>query len=232
MQWFISSDYHAYHANIILHANRPFCKPEDLNEKGFWKSPKIACKRAIEMTEIIIKNHNQRVKPKDYFVHNGDLLLRSANFKGNGLDYKASEFLERLNGIPILLSGNHDKKGNSVKTKIQSLVLQGPGYQIKVTHKPVHANPSYPINLCGHTHDKEKIRTFQSLYDFMKLESQRTDLPQKYIKSCKQFVSKWKNHPKNSVIINTCCDAYDFYPISFEEVIGMYNSWMHKNKRR
>ena len=51
-------------------------------------------------TEWIIKNWNSVVKPNDIIIHLGDLA-----WKGH------REIIPRLNGIKILILGNHDKKG-------------------------------------------------------------------------------------------------------------------------
>jgi len=54
----------------------------------------------IAHTEWIIKNWNEKVKPDDIIIHLGDVA-----WKGH------QEIIPRLNGIKILILGNHDKKG-------------------------------------------------------------------------------------------------------------------------
>ena len=209
MQNWFSADYHLGHDNIRKYVNRPF------------KSLKL-------MNETIIRNHNQRVKKDDLFIHDGDFCFYSKSKHGEGEGVKAEEYIKQLNGKHIFIIGNHDRN-NSLKSKIQHLVLQGPGYQIKVVHKPIHANPSYPLNIVGHVHNAWKIKSFKDYYKWQISESQRTDLPNHYINSCKQFVERWKHHNKDSCLLNVGVDVHQFRPISFEEVIGMYNKWKKEN---
>ncbi|MFA5048573.1 MAG: metallophosphoesterase [Patescibacteria group bacterium] len=211
MTYWATADFHLGHFNIIKYVNRPF-------------------KTLEEMNETIIHNHNQRVKKNDVWIHNGDFIFNSANNKGNGSIFKAAEFLDRFNGTPILILGNHDaRRGNSVKTKNQSLILSGPGYQIKVVHNPLHADPSFPLNLIGHVHTLFKILSFKEYYEWQKKVLLRTDLPESYYKTVKQFVERWKNHKKDSVLLNIGVDVHNFFPLSFEEIICLYNKFKKQN---
>jgi calcineurin-like phosphoesterase family protein len=58
------------------------------------------------MNEILIKNHNDRVKPGDRWFFLGDFC-----FKGSD---KIGPILRRLNGNKIFIEGNHDKAKNFV----------------------------------------------------------------------------------------------------------------------
>ena len=212
MSLFLSADYHFGHKNIIKYENRPF-------------------KTLDQMNDTIIRNHNSRVKKDDYFLHVGDFCFHCKSGTGNGSVYKASEFLERLNGIPVLLLGNHDKKGNSVNTKFQSLILQGAGFQIKAVHKPLHADPSYPLNLVGHVHSAWRTMNFKAYYRIQVKEAKRTDLPKHYIASVQQFVNRWRRHPKNSLLLNVGIDVHNFMPISYEEIMCIYYKWRQENAK-
>lgn len=211
MQSFFTADHHRGHANIIIYANRPF-------------------KSLEQMDKTIVRNHNQRVKEDDIYFHVGDFCFHSKSNRGEGEALKAEDYIKELNGTGIFIKGNHDGN-NSLKTKIQYVVLDGPGFQIKVVHKPIHANPSYPLNLVGHVHDSWKIKSFKEYYKFIKEDCKRTDLKKSYINSCKQFVERWKNHPKNSCLLNVGVDVHNFMPISFEEVLVIYNKWRKENER-
>jgi len=136
--WF-SADYHLGHGGkrggIIAMAGRPFGSVEEMNE-------------------VIIKNHNSRVKPDDLFIHAGDFCFST----GKGINHvKPARYLERLNGNKILISGSHDRR-NNVKTNIHSLVINIGGKEIQVVHDPKDADPQYRVVLIGHIHTQWKIK--------------------------------------------------------------------------
>lgn len=81
MTTYFTSDQHFGHRNIITYSKRPFASVE-------------------EMTEEIIKRHNDVVKTSDTVIHLGDFAL----------DERLVEpTLKRLNGRHHLIAGNHDK---------------------------------------------------------------------------------------------------------------------------
>lgn len=138
-KWF-SADYHLNHANIIRYCKRPF-------------------KNVEEMNKSIIKNHNARVKEGDMFFHIGDFCFRNSpgGKAGEGGVHKAEHFLGQLNGIKIMLKGNHDGN-NSLKTPIEKMVLRYGGKRMNLVHNPIHADSDYEINLVGHVHEKWKFK--------------------------------------------------------------------------
>jgi len=78
--WF-TSDQHFGHKNIITYSNRPFASVE-------------------EMTEELIRRHNERVAPGDTVYHVGDFSLS---------EKLVQPTLARLHGQHILIAGNHDR---------------------------------------------------------------------------------------------------------------------------
>lgn len=82
MIYFIA-DTHFNHENIIKYRNRPF-------------------KNSQEMNEYIIKKWNSIVKENDIVYHLGVV--------GFGTTEMLKDIVGRLNGIKILLRGNHDFK--------------------------------------------------------------------------------------------------------------------------
>jgi len=82
MIYFIS-DTHFGHANIIKHCNRPFSS-------------------ANEMDEMLIKNWNRVISPKDDVYHLGDFAAKC--------DRSVEWYLGRLNGRIHIVWGNHDFK--------------------------------------------------------------------------------------------------------------------------
>jgi calcineurin-like phosphoesterase family protein len=80
--WF-TSDNHFWHHNIINYCDRPFNSAEEMNEE-------------------MIKRWNKKVKKGDLIYILGDFA-----YAPNNDAYK--KLLEKLNGIKILVKGNHDK---------------------------------------------------------------------------------------------------------------------------
>jgi len=139
MSLYISSDYHLSHGNILKYCNRPFKTIEDHDKH-------------------IIKIHNERISNDDTFIHAGDFNFRNSpgGKKGEGTTTKAKTHLEKLNGNKIMLTGNHEKN-NSLKTYIESLVIDWGGNKYFITHRPENANKYYPINFVAHVHQNWKF---------------------------------------------------------------------------
>ena len=137
--WF-SSDYHLGHANIIKYCERPFTNVEEMNE-------------------VIIKNHNERVRDEDTVFFLGDFCFRNSpgGKEGEGALNKAEYYIKQLNGNFVFIKGNHDRN-NSLKTPIERVVIKYGGKKICMVHNPVHADSNYELNLCGHVHEKWKVR--------------------------------------------------------------------------
>ncbi len=135
MNYWWTSDYHFSHFNIIRYCNRPF-------------------KTVEEMNETIIKRHNERVKPGDTVFFLGDFIFKGG--KEGGVE-KYRLFEKRLNGKFIFIQGNHDRN-NSLRTIIQKMYIYYGSKNICLTHKPEHADPKVPLNLCGHVHNRYKVR--------------------------------------------------------------------------
>lgn len=79
--YFITSDEHYFHANIIKFCNRPF-------------------KNMLQMHTELIKRHNKIVGPKDIVIHAGDFSFAGAT--------ATNEIIKGLNGTHIFLHGSHD----------------------------------------------------------------------------------------------------------------------------
>jgi len=89
MNFYITSDQHFLHENIIKYTGRPFT---------------IDIDGVIECISLIGKNYNSVVKDEDLVFHLGDIAC------GVGKTYrKVSHILENLRGRKVLIKGNHDK---------------------------------------------------------------------------------------------------------------------------
>lgn len=80
--FFVTSDTHFGHTNIIKYCKRPFASVE-------------------EMDEEIIRRWNAIIKPEDHVFHLGDFAMT------NNMD-RLEGWFKRLNGIKRLVRGNHD----------------------------------------------------------------------------------------------------------------------------
>jgi len=136
MNYWVTSDLHLGHANIIKYCNRPFGSLEEMNEK-------------------IIKRWNERIKPDDTVYHLGDFCFKSAIDKGNGMPIKPMDWLKQLNGNIMLIKGNHEGN-NGIKTNIQSIKIKYAKYIINMCHRPQDISYNCDFNLVGHVHDKWK----------------------------------------------------------------------------
>ena len=125
MKFWFTGDTHFNHENIIKYCNRPFDS-------------------IYHMNETIIKNWNERVKDEDIVFHLGDFCFKEKD------DIKPQDWIDRLNGNMILIKGNHDNN-NSVKTIINSMIIELGGKTWWLEHHPFNSDHKY--NLCGHVHN-------------------------------------------------------------------------------
>jgi len=135
MNYWWTADYHFSHFNIIRYCERPF-------------------KTAEEMNKVIIRKHNERVKPEDTVFFLGDFIFKGG--KEGGED-KYRQFEKKLNGKFIFIKGNHDRN-NSLRTIITKMYLHYGANDICMTHRPENTDPNVPLNFCGHVHQRYKIK--------------------------------------------------------------------------
>ena len=134
MKTWITGCRHLLHYNIIRYCNRPF-------------------KDAIDMTEKIVKFHNERVKDDDVVYDLGDIAFFSSK-NGNGENIDPYHYINQFNGTQIFIEGNHDRDGrNGIKTKNQQIILNQKGLSIQLLHDPTYASVDYDLVLCSHVHD-------------------------------------------------------------------------------
>ena len=130
---FFTADYHLNHDKINDFCNRPF---KDLDH----------------MNNELIKRHNERVGKRDTVFHIGDFCFGRKSY--------AEEFLDRLNGTVILLSGNHDPN-NGVKSIIDYICVRTYGMDVLLTHKQERAyelREQFDFCLVGHSHEEWKFK--------------------------------------------------------------------------
>lgn len=122
-----SSDYHFEHANIIKYCNRPFDNVE-------------------EMHNTIVNRHNEVVKKTDLVICLGDISFNHS-----------IEHLHRMNGVFVIVRGNHDDK-HVKKISFSDLVLSYYKINLLCVHKPANIYGKFHLNICGHVHEKWKYR--------------------------------------------------------------------------
>lgn len=134
MKYFVISDTHFGHENIIRYCNRPFAN-------------------ADEMDKVLIKNWNETVSNKDTVVHLGDFALGNKEY--------ISSIVSKLNGRKILIMGNHDDyseqfyrdAGFCIVSRFP--ILYSEFYMM--SHAPLQLSETTPYyNFYGHVHNDEK----------------------------------------------------------------------------
>ncbi len=141
MIWIIS-DTHFNHKNIIEYESRPFQDVQTMNA-------------------AMIKNWNSIVNPNDIVIHLGDV--------GLGNESQLKEIIPQLNGVKILIRGNHDRKSDSFFldcgfAKIyRTLMITVDGKKIYLSHTP-ESRPGdgekYDLHMFGHVHTKGNYPDF------------------------------------------------------------------------
>lgn len=135
MKFFITSDTHFNHANIIKYCNRPFSSVEEMNE-------------------ALIKNWNEVVSNDDTVLHLGDVAL--------GNKEMAEAIIKRLNGKKILIMGNHDNwseqtyRDMGFHTVSRFPILWNNFYLL--SHAPLTLSETTPyFNFYGHVHNDSRF---------------------------------------------------------------------------
>ncbi len=211
---FLGADHHKGHANIIKYCYRkPFMSESEIavmesGDKEKIKRLRISIDSLKRMNDGIDKKHNERVKPEDTFIHVGDFCFKNSigGKNGEGQLTKADEYLSRMNGHKIMIKGSHDNN-NSCNTKLHRLILNIANIYIDVVHDPrdlIYEDESYyyPLHIIGHVHNAYKI---------------------------KEVVSPTG---KPSLCVNVGVDVWNFYPVSIEEVLVLFNRWLSSHPRR
>lgn len=128
--WFLA-DTHFGHENVLEYGNRPF-------------------KSVEEMDEYLITEWNKKVKRTDKIYFLGDFA-----FTGKA---RIEELVGRLNGVKILVKGNHDARssdfwaavGFKEVTSNPILLLE---YGLVLSHNPIEEYLGGIFNVHGHIHN-------------------------------------------------------------------------------
>ena len=173
---FFTSDLHLGHGNIMKYCGRTlFMTTEDKELYKYYLTTseeeqrkfKVSSESLDNMNRGLIERWNERVKPEDTVILDGDFCFKNSQNRGEGINVKAVSWEEQLNGKIIFVRGNHDRN-NSCNTKIYSLQIKINGHYVNVVHDPVFANAKYEINITGHVHEKwqcKRMRIGESFTD-------------------------------------------------------------------
>ena len=130
MKVFTVSDHHFGHRNVIEYDDRPFDSIEmmDLYMIGAW---------------------NSVVSPADMVVHVGDFSFHKFDM--------TKHILDSLNGIKMLVKGNHDHKSPTwyIRAGFQAVFINEwaiDSEKVVFSHKPLTDVPNRYVNVHGHVH--------------------------------------------------------------------------------
>lgn len=144
-----------------------------LNDELILKVCKRPFKSAKRMSEVYIKQANQRAKLKsDNIIHVGDFIQRGLD-RGTGVredQMSAKDALSQIAANVVLIEGNHDDN-NRCSTVGKVLFRKVGKFDCIVQHYPSGTKGYMPrvfwphkdsefvdINICGHAHDKWAFR--------------------------------------------------------------------------
>jgi len=155
------------------------------------------------MNNTIIRNWNERVKPEDIVYHNGDFCFRNSKGGKPGEGVQIKAVeWERQLNGKIIHCAGNHDNNNSTKTLIERMVIKYGNTLVHMVHDPANVDFNYEINFVGHIHDKWKI---------MRIEG-----PNKTYTDA----------------INIGTDVWNFRPVSFEEIMKIYNGWLKERGYR
>lgn len=135
MKYFMISDTHFGHKNIIKYCNRPFETVE-------------------EMDKTMIKNWNSVVTNKDTVIHLGDVALCGKE--------RFKQIISQLNGNKILIKGNHDQWTDEFYREsgfqyVSRFPIVWNDFFL-LSHAPLQLSETTPyFNCYGHVHNDEKF---------------------------------------------------------------------------
>lgn len=175
MATFFTSDLHFGHANVAAYCGRPYIRETELTEpysgqgRPKWHSAETAMAVAGRMSTALIRNINSRCREGDKLVHVGDFCVYGRANGVDGMRRKAEDWEAEINCTVIHILGNHDR-ANKVRGFAPKAVLLRLGKRwMWIQHLPPwhdhawEAPPDIDGYICGHIHDKWKLRWYNDL---------------------------------------------------------------------
>lgn len=191
----MGSDWHFSHNNVIQYCNRPYT---DINH----------------MNETMVANWNAEVKPEDKIYILGDFSL-----SGKAVE----EYVHRLNGYKILVSGNHDwthpshrKSKTPEKAQVTRSLYYHSGFnEIHTTLPFEYKGVQFVLSHLPYKGDSTDNR-----YENYRLEDEGIPM------LCGHVHQYWKfkKTPKGTLMINVGVDVWNMKPTSMEEIFKLYQA--------
>ena len=195
---YFTADWHSFHDNILHYCNRPFKNTDGMHKK-------------------IVTEFNKKVNKNDITYFLGDMgFYGFENLK---------ELINSLNGIKILVLGNHDKWGVTsyyncgFSAVVCDATIKVGKRQVYLNHIPRRA-PIEFFRLCKvYVREmKRRKRTWRQVFGRIKNEWKRYKRANKNWTFCGHVHTAWKVRGKN---INVGVDQWDFKPVGIRELISI-----------
>jgi len=153
--FWVASDCHWYHTNIIKYCQRPFTNEGDLDDSGNWISEEVAQKSTELMNETMFNNWQSLIGEKDKVFFLGDWVIGAEN------KYKTGQILhDQLHGRKIFIQGNHDEhihRFTNIRVIDGTIQVSYKGLNFMMSHEPIwEHSPDIDIYICGHIHNNEE----------------------------------------------------------------------------
>lgn len=176
MKVFFTSDLHFGHKNIIQYDQRPFSSVD-------------------EMDAALIERWNRKVSQEDLVYILGDISWYGP--------HKTYEIFQDLHGRKRLITGNHDKLNDRLKSlfeKIESYdEIKVDGKTVVMCHYPIgfyNKHHHGAIMLYGHIHNNEEDVYMDKIKDFLNCQNMH----------CEMY--------------NVGCMHWDYEPVTLQEITG------------
>lgn len=197
MSTFITSDLHGGHSNIIKYCQRPWLRPDDLDDDDNWVSKEIKQARADEMDDYLVNAWNSVVDDGDDVWVCGDMCFGPRM----GDEGNIKLFVERLKGNIHLIKGNHDHATERFWNGV------GVDY---------YKNGYHIINGVMLSHYPSHIERRPDFTDSLKMQRIKLHVKRVYRKNkCRYLIyghtHRWTSPEKKSY--NACVDVNNFHPI-------------------
>lgn len=173
-----------------------------LNHANIIKYTNRPFKTVQDMNECILSRCNERIKETDTLFFLGDLGFKSGTGRGEGEPEKLQTYIDKIKCKNIIwVEGNHDKAGRN-------------GFKTIIRRLVV----SHGGRLIGITHDP-------------KFAEEKYDL-----NFCGHVHQLWQFKEvligqRYTTLINVGVDVWNFYPVTFNEIISKLMTWRKNNEK-
>lgn len=195
---YITSDPHFNHANVIPYCNRPYSSVEEMNE-------------------ALIANWNSVIKPEDTIYCLGDFSFHIRSVE---------QFMPRLNGKKILISGNHDwthpanKKSRNPEKQAKNIADYVKFGWAEVHQELVLDLPGLPnIRMCHLPYSDPDPSQDQRYLKYRPVDDGKILL-------CGHVHNVWqtKISPNGTLMVNCGVDVWGMKPVSLDQIIALVTS--------